>query len=196
MIALYIHGFNSAGFGNKVDAWRDAFGPASVINPTLPTQPAAAMETLDWLVRRLKGPDFCLLGSSLGGFYALNLALRHQVPAVLINPAIQNVAEGLNYAKDGITNYKTEESYAYTEDDFEALQSLELSGQDWPQLRGLIYAYLDADDEVLPAARIAAFFKEQGLYQQLFAGGNHRFEHMSEAIADFQKQFKSAVTGI
>ncbi len=191
MIALYIHGFNSAGFGNKVDAWRDAFGPASVINPTLPVQPAAAMETLDWLVSRLKGPDFCLLGSSLGGFYALNLALRHQVPAVLINPAVKDVAQGLAYAKEGITNYKTEEAYAYTDLDSQALESLELSAQDWQQLQGLIYAYLDAEDEVLPAPKIAAFFKEQGLYSHMFAGGSHRFEHMPEAIADFKTQFKN-----
>ena len=190
MKALYIHGFNSAGFGNKVDAWREAFGPDSVINPTLPVQPQAAMELLDWMVARFKGPDFCLLGSSLGGFYSLNLALRHQVPAVLINPAVQDVANGLAYAKDGITNYKTEEAYAYTDADFKALTDLELVPQDWAKLKGLIYAYLDADDEVLPAPRIDAFFKEQGLYSHLFAGGNHRFEHMHEAIADFQAQLK------
>lgn len=190
MRALYIHGFNSAGFGNKVDGWREVFGPDSVINPTLPVQPRAAIALLSYLVEKLQGPDFCLLGSSLGGYYALWLARRYRVPTLLINPAVQDVAAGLAYAKDPITNYKTDETYCYTPDDFAALSELELQAADWPHLQGHVYAYLDAEDEVLPAPQIAELLKSKGLPVTLYPGGNHRFEHLAEAIADFKSHLQ------
>ena len=188
MKVLYIHGFNSAGFGNKVDAWREVFGPASVINPTLPVQPEAAMELLDYLVESLNGPDFCILGSSLGGFYAMNLAKRHNVKTMLVNTALKNVGAGLAYASKTQTNYKTSETYHYTPADFAALEALELTEPDFQRLQPHTFAYMDADDEVLPAAEIRDFFVERKIYARLFPGGSHRFEHMAEAIADFREK--------
>lgn len=184
--ALYIHGFNSAGFGGKNDALRAELGAGHVVNPTLPTSPAAAMQVLNWLVERLNTPNFFVLGSSLGGFYALNLALHYPVNVVLVNPAILNVAPGLAYAKEGLTNYKTGEVYAYTDQDLKELEALEIP--DWTAFKGRIWAYLDADDEVLPAPQIAAFLKEKGLYVRVFEGGDHSFQHLDELFVDFKEQ--------
>lgn len=186
MNILYIHGFNSAGFGSKVDALREAYGAASVINPTLPTHPAAAMELLGGLCTRFAGPDFFVLGSSLGGFYALNLALRHNVRAVLVNPAVRDVAQGLAYARGPQTNFKTGETYHFTDDDLRALAALEVPGNAWSVLAGRVRAYLDADDEVLPAPVIADFLRSRGIATTLFPGGNHAFTHMSEVLADLR----------
>ncbi len=188
MKVLYIHGFNSAGFGNKVDAWRDVFGADSVINPTLPVQPEAAMSLLNYLVEKLNGPDFCVMGSSLGGFYAMNLAKKHRVNTLLINTALLNVGQGLAYAKDMQTNYKTGETYHYSAADFAALDRLELSEEDWQTMQPHTFAYMDAEDEVLPAQRIHDFFVDKGIYARIFPGGDHRFQHMSEAIADFRQK--------
>lgn len=188
MHVLYIHGFNSAGFGNKVDAWREAFGAHTVINPTLPVQPAAAMTLLRYLVQKLQGPDFCVMGSSLGGFYALNLAKEFSVKTLLINGAIKDVAYGLDYAKNPLTNYKTDELYRWTDEDFAAIRAMELSDTDWAAVQPHVYAYLDADDEVLPSPQIHAFLKDKGIYTKMFPGGDHRFQHMAEAILDFKAQ--------
>lgn len=191
MHVLYIHGFNSAGFGNKVDAWREHFGNHTVINPTLPVQPDAAMTLLRYLVEKLQGPDFCIMGSSLGGFYALNLAKTFSVKTMLINAAVKEVSQGLSYAKDPLTNYKTDEVYHWTDADFAALRSMELSAEDWSALKPHTYAYLDADDEVLPSPLIYDFFQTQGIYAKMFAGGDHRFQHMPEAIKDFLQQIST-----
>ncbi|MEZ0370034.1 MAG: YqiA/YcfP family alpha/beta fold hydrolase [Candidatus Sericytochromatia bacterium] len=188
MKVLYIHGFNSAGFGAKTDALRAAFGAGSVINPSLPPQPAAAMQLLDYLVGHLAGPDLLILGSSLGGFYALNLALKHPVTTVLVNPAVRDVAPGLAYALGSVNNYKTGESYTWSEADLEALGDLELADTDWPRLQGHVRAYLDAGDEVLPAPQIAAFLESQGIPVRLFPGGSHPFEHMDELLVDLGAQ--------
>jgi len=184
--ALYIHGFNSAGFGGKNDALRAELGAGNVVNPTLPTSPAAAMQVLDWLVSRLNAPNFFVLGSSLGGFYALNLALHHPVNVVLVNPALINVAPGLAYAKEEQTNFKTGEKYAYTDQDLKELEALEIS--DWTAFKGRVFAYLDADDEVLPAPKSAEFLKSKGFHVRLFEGGDHLFQHMDELFVDLNKQ--------
>lgn len=189
MNILYIHGFNSGGFGGKVDALRASYGPASVINPTLPTQPAAAMQLLGTLCERFAGPDFFVLGSSLGGFYALNLALQYNVRAVLINPAVKDVARGLAYAEGQQTNYKTGESYFFSPQDLQDLAALELADADWPRLSEQVRAYLDAEDEVLPAPRIAEFLQGHGIATTLYPGGNHSFEHMAEALQDLQQHW-------
>lgn len=189
MKALYIHGFNSAGFGGKCDALRAELGAGNVVNPSLPVSPAAAMEVLDWLVSHLHAPDFFVLGSSLGGYYALNLALRYPVNAVLVNPAIRQVSPGLAYAKEPQTNYKTGEVYSYSERELAELDALEI--QDWSAFKGRIFAYLDAGDEVLPAPENADFLKAQGLHVRLFEGGDHLFQHMPELFADLRQQLKA-----
>lgn len=193
MKALYIHGFNSAGFGGKADTLRQAFGADSVINPSLPPNPQAAFALLDYLVSQLHGPDFLILGSSLGGFYALNLALKYPVNTVLVNPAVRDVSPGLAYALGEITNYKTNETYHWTADDLKALDALEISEAGWAQLgqpNSHVRAYLDAEDEVLPAPRIAEFLSAQGIKTQLYPGGNHMFMHMDELLTDVRSWLK------
>lgn len=184
MKALYIHGFNSAGFGGKVDDFRRAMGAQDVISPNLPTQPQAALALLNDLVKALKPTGVFLVGSSLGGYYCLRLALEHQVKAVLINPALKDVAPGLRSYLGTQTNYKTGEVYQWTESDLAALQTMQLNDADWPELKPWVRAYLDQDDELLPAIRHAEFLKTYGIYTQLYPGGNHQFAHMPELLDD------------
>ncbi len=184
MKALYIHGFNSAGFGGKVDDFRRVMGAQHVISPNLPTQPVFALELLNDLVSALKPGGVFLVGSSLGGYYSLRLAFDHQVKAVLINPALKEVAPGLRSYLGTQTNYKTGESYQWTESDLEALQAMELKDSDWPELKPCVRAYLDRDDELLPASRHAEFLQNQGIYTRLYEGGNHQFAHMDQLLED------------
>lgn len=128
--------------------------------------------------------EFAIIGSSLGGFYALNLALKHLVPTILINPALVQVAEGLKTYLGIQTNYKTQEVYNWTEADLEALRQLELKSADWVRLKGHLRAYLDEGDQVLPAQAHAELLKSHGIYTQLYPAGNHLFEHLPELVTD------------
>jgi predicted esterase YcpF (UPF0227 family) len=186
MKCIYVHGFNSAGFGPKVDAWRQAFGADSVINPTLPSQPEAAVQLLSYLTERLLAPDLCLMGSSLGGFYSLQMARRFPVRAVLINPAIKGLAQGLAYAQGAQTNYKTGESYDFRAEDLQALDAMELSEAEFAAIAPRLAVFMDADDEVLPTARTAEYLRAFGAYVKVYPGGNHHFQHMPEMIADLR----------
>lgn len=82
---LYIHGFASSGHSHKGQLLRKHF--EEVYTPSLSHIPALAMETLEQFVDAMPTPPL-LLGSSLGGFYALYLSQRLSLPAVLINPVV------------------------------------------------------------------------------------------------------------
>ncbi|PIQ27858.1 esterase [bacterium (Candidatus Blackallbacteria) CG17_big_fil_post_rev_8_21_14_2_50_48_46] len=188
MYWIYVHGFNSAGYGNKVDALRAFYGAESVLNPTLPVDPAEAMAFLRALISRLPQSEIFLLGSSLGGFYSLNLALEFPVRAVLINPALQNVAGGLRQYLGTLKNCKTQESYAWTQAELNALLELELNAEKVRAASSRILAYLDQDDEVLPTAEHAALLESWQISSQVFSGGNHQFQHMQEALGDLNQR--------
>lgn len=187
MKALYIHGFNSAGFGGKVNVLRQFWGP-EVVNPSLPTSPQEAMALLNYLAPQLKAPDFCVVGSSLGGLYALQLACNHGVNALLINPGFLNLKTGLAYALGELTNYKTQETHVFTEADLDYLEGLELTTQDYKHIASHVWAYFDAGDEVLPSHQNARFLSEHGIYTQVYEGGNHQFEHMTDMLNDFAQR--------
>jgi hypothetical protein len=69
MKILYIHGFNSAGYGDKINHLKEAFGPENVIAPTLPYQPDKAMILLEFLTDSIKDKDkLYILEHPLEGF--------------------------------------------------------------------------------------------------------------------------------
>lgn len=84
---LYIHGFGSCGSGNKARALAEHFGSEALLAPDLPVEPRAAIRLLSELIA--DDAVELLVGSSLGGFYALWLNGLRPVPAVLINPSVR-----------------------------------------------------------------------------------------------------------
>ena len=87
---VYIHGFNSSAASFKARLLRAALAQRGreheFVCPDLPHCPRDAIEHLERLVERARP---CLVGSSLGGYYATWLAEKHGVRAVLVNPAVR-----------------------------------------------------------------------------------------------------------
>jgi len=85
---IYIHGFGSHGLGSKANAFRNYFKDKeeAFIAPSLSYVPELAIQTLEELIESCD--DVKLIGSSLGGFYALYLAQKYGLKVVLINPSI------------------------------------------------------------------------------------------------------------
>jgi predicted esterase YcpF (UPF0227 family) len=84
---IYIHGFNSSEQSFKAQAmrtWLSGFNVDYQV-PRLHFDPRIAMLQLENLLT----PGCKLIGSSLGGFYATYLSQKHQIDAVVINPAVQ-----------------------------------------------------------------------------------------------------------
>jgi predicted esterase YcpF (UPF0227 family) len=85
---IYIHGFGGSGAGHKAELFREYFMLRGIpyIAPSLPTNPSLAMQTLSELIEAFD--DVSLIGSSLGGYYAIYLCEKYNLKTVLINPSI------------------------------------------------------------------------------------------------------------
>jgi len=89
MKILYIHGFNGSPEGEKLDMLRRSFKKYEIIAPQHDSRAENVFRLLDEIAESLDTLDDAILGSSLGGFWANFLSLKHGVGAVLVNPAIQ-----------------------------------------------------------------------------------------------------------
>lgn len=90
-VVLYVHGFASSGLGQKAEQLRRHYGNMGVpfLAPSLSYIPDLAMATLEEIITACGTKRIRLIGGSLGGFYAAYLSRRCDLPAVLINPAMQ-----------------------------------------------------------------------------------------------------------
>jgi len=120
---IYIHGFGSSGFSRKPELYR-AFCKAKCIPficPSLPTIPNLAMQTLEELIQSYE--NVSLIGSSLGGFYALYLAQKYQLKAVVINPAMHPY-ERLKEALNQSINYHDRSTFEWNDTHLAMLKNL------------------------------------------------------------------------
>lgn len=89
---LFIHGFDSSPASYKGVLTRDYLArcrsSVEFIAPQIPNDPLAACELLQQIIEDHTG-QIALMGSSLGGFYALHMAKRYALRAVLVNPAVE-----------------------------------------------------------------------------------------------------------
>jgi len=121
---LYIHGFGSSGVGGKSTQFRDYFKCKNVpfIAPSLSYVPELAIKTLEEFIESYD--EISLIGSSLGGYYAMYLAQKYGLKAVLINPAM-NSAKTLKRAinKQGYArNYYDGSSFEWNEGHIKMLE--------------------------------------------------------------------------
>jgi len=188
MKILYIHGFNSAGYGDKVNKLKEEFGARNVIAPTLPYDPKEAINQLEFLVSNLKNLEpFMLVGTSLGGAYTIYLSYKFDVLGVVINPTIKPY-EDLKTQIGKQTNYKTGEEYFFTEEHVEFLKNIQLPKEEIAKVKDKLYIYLDEEDELLDSKETKSFFESIGIYVKMFPGGDHRFRHMDELLQDLRNK--------
>ena len=186
MKVIYIHGFNSAGYGDKVSKLKEHFGDENVLSINLPYNPEKAISLLEYLIRNLKNEEpLLLVGTSLGGAYTLYLSYKFDVPGVIINPSVKP-SEDLKSEVGKQKNYKTDEEYYFKEEYLNFLKKIEIPIQELQKIKDKLYIYLDEGDELLDSRKTAEYFK--GFYVKMFEGGNHRFQHMDELLEDLKSK--------
>jgi len=186
MKVIYIHGFNSAGYGDKVSKLKEHFGDENVLSINLPYNPEKAISLLEYLIRNLKNEEpLLLVGTSLGGAYTLYLSYKFDIPGVIINPSVKP-SEDLKTEVGKQKNYKTDEEYYFKEEYFNFLKKIEIPIQELQKIKDKLYIYLDEEDELLDSKETAEYFK--GFYVKMFKGGNHRFQHMDELLEDLKSK--------
>ncbi len=124
---LYAHGFRSSSQSRKARELADylaAHAPGiTLLTPDLSFDPAIAIEQLDGLCRQYAPEELTIVGSSLGGFYALVLAERFGCRAALLNPSLRPY-ETLAKHLGPQTNLYSGEAFEFTEAHLATLQSL------------------------------------------------------------------------
>lgn len=112
-MVLYIHGFASSGKATKARLTTKYFhGKCKVFTPSLPVEPNRAFQELEKIIHKHRSLN--IIGSSLGGFYALLLSGKYNLKTVLINPALFPDRQLKEYV--GVnTNYSTGEKFIWEE---------------------------------------------------------------------------------
>lgn len=193
MTTLYIHGFASTGATSKVDQLREILGPdEEVIAPTLTHCPFNDIETLCDIIESSKVKT--VVGSSLGGFYAIALAQRYDLRVVLINPAL-DPATTLEPMIGTVKVYGTNTEFTWGRPQLreldalsymvEAAIQLETSELTWPN----VLILLAEKDELLDSHVTAARFSLAKVIMD--PNEDHRFGSMypyAEEIRRISKQ--------
>ena len=178
MTLLYLHGFTSGPESLKAIALRERMQARGLgdqfICPQLPPSPAAAIALAEGLIER-HGVT-ALVGSSLGGYYATWLAERHDLKAVMVNPAVVAHLALEKYLGPHRFIY-SDESFEFTRQHVEELRALDVPTLTRPENFWLL---LETGDETLDYRHAVA--KCAGCRQTVLEGGGHDFTRWEEHL--------------
>lgn len=163
---LYIHGFASSGHSHKAHVLRQHFD--EVYAPSLSPIPQLAVETLEQFVDALAEPPL-LIGSSLGGFYALYLSQRMSLPAILVNPVVK-LAPEIDQLRGMHRNYFDGSQFEFTDAHLQSLHDYLCPAPSSDRL----LLMLQMGDEVLNHHQTLQ--QLPGAQQLIELGGDHSFQ--------------------
>jgi len=173
MQIIYIHGFKSCGDGNKSGALKGYFKNIPVLSPDLPFSPKKAVSFLE----NILSPESVLVGSSLGGYYAIYLAEKYKLKAVLINPSLKPYKTlkpftGIQY------RYCDEKPFKWKKEYLKELKKYKTEPE-----KGEYLVLLQSRDEILNyKTSLKKFKKRKNAKVIVEHGGNHRFENLKDYL--------------
>jgi uncharacterized protein len=183
-VLIYIHGLNSSALSYKAGLVRrrmlERGRGDEFVCLELPDRPRRAIALLEELIRESGPGRTALIGSSLGGYYATWLAERHDVRAVLVNPAVRPY-DLLGPALGMQTNLYTGVRYELTSGHVDELREYDVA-----TIQPRRYLLLvSTGDEVLDYTQ--AVEKYRGSEQVIEQGGDHGFSdferHLERVLA-------------
>jgi len=180
---IYIHGFGSSGQSAKVKILKEEFKDESFIAPSLSYVPELAIGTLKELITAFcKHEKVYLIGSSLGGYYAIYLADYFKIPAVLINPSTKPTIT-LQKVLGTPHNFYDGASYEWNENHLKMLEKYEVK-----TIQPELYLLLtQKGDETLNYKE--AVEKLNGCQSFIEDGGSHSFENIQKQTQNIRKFF-------
>jgi hypothetical protein len=159
---LFLHGFASSGNATKAKVLKkycsDNFKKKNYtfLSPDLPIEPDKAIKLISDILKSAD-EDTTILGSSLGGYYAMWAGTKFNVNIVLINPAVEPY-EGLKERIGLNTNYQTGEEFEFKEDYVKQLKDLAAENDNSKLPKEKIVLMLAEDDDLLDYKRTLEYF--------------------------------------
>ncbi|MFK8019652.1 MAG: YqiA/YcfP family alpha/beta fold hydrolase [Pseudomonadales bacterium] len=173
-LVLYVHGFQSSPQSAKAQQCKKYLQRSSpeleFLAPQIPSYPLQAIRLLKAIIERNAGRRVVLLGSSLGGYYALHLAQHFGLRAALINPSIYPFKTIAQYLGPQINPY-TNEQFTLQERHISELQNMQVRLQADEYQNFLLL--LQTGDETLDFTEASAYLC--GARAIIEYGGNHSF---------------------
>lgn len=179
---IYLHGFRSAPASIKAQALKARMTERGLADrfwcEQLPVSPRAAIALAEAAIARARAAGLTptVVGSSLGGYYATWLAERHDLQAVLVNPAVVAPLELGAYVGTQDNMY-TGERFEFTRGHIDELRALEVAAITRPQRYWLL---VETGDEVLDYRH--AVDKYAGARQTVLEGGDHGFSRWEDYL--------------
>ena len=198
---IYLHGFRSSPLSAKASLLAQKFDamiapqavanrplPAKLLGQALPTYryycpqlPASPKLAMDLVVERYApGPQDCLIGSSLGGYYAAYLAETFGCRCVLLNPAVRPARDLAPYVGEH-KMFHSDHAFVFQAEYLSELRALEISGLSEPSRYFLIAA---KGDELLDWREMLAKYP---------AGTLKLLEESDHALSDFDSHLDQVV---
>lgn len=187
---IYCHGLGSSGQSEKATILKQTCGDLGVAAPDLPLEPRWAIRRIEEEIDRLPSEPYLLIGSSLGGFYALNLHQKHGLPAVLLNPATNPFQE-----KDNSAAIKQHLDYpiAWQKEYNTQLFQMQIPPEEVNPNN--LWIYLAQDDELLNYRRAEAYFAVNNCAVTVLSSGGHRLDNFGELISDIRRIYAELSAG-
>lgn len=179
---IYIHGFGSSGKAFKARLLKRLYPEIPLYSPDLPQEPQEAIQLLeDFILKKCHSKQLLLIGSSLGGFYALHLHVKYNLFAVLLNPTVQPTPDLGNRIKN-YTNFNPSLSAEWQRKYLPYLSQYYHSPQEIH--RNMLFVYLNRDDEILNCQIAEAYFKQSNCRFSLFDQGGHVFLNFPQILPE------------
>lgn len=185
---VYLHGFNSAGTVNN-DKVIELMKLDDVYIITYNTF-GNASEIIDKIAGEVDGfTDLIFVGTSLGGFFAAQLAKRFDAPAVLINPLFEPETNLKQFIDVPQANFVTEELRTLTATAVESYAGLpEIANPDKYAIVPLVI--IAEDDELIPFALSKEHFQRLILFTT--KDGGHRYNKPKQLLSVIQNYLNQA----
>ena len=189
---IYIHGFNSTGPSSvKYNELTMGLPNETIYCPTYPSNdPDEAIRHLSSVIEekmKIHDEELMLVGTSLGGYYAQYLGRKYNAKVVLINPALNPMASLLKYVDKETMNFYSREKYTITDATINALTQYNV--ENYSHEYGTL-VLLDAGDDIINYKDALMKYNDVG-HVITYAGGNHRFAHMEQALPEIEGYYNS-----
>jgi hypothetical protein len=181
---LYLHGFRSSPRSFKAQrlgAWLARHRPGLTwCCPQLPPSPREAMALARALTADWPAPGSAVVGSSLGGFYALALAEERGWRCVLLNPAVEPARDLAAYIGEQQTFHDPAERFHFRAEFVDELREIARRTPARLTHPKRCLAVIARGDEVLDWREMAA--RCAGARIELLEGGDHALSNFDELL--------------
>lgn len=176
---VYIHGFMSAGKGGKYEALKRRYRKGfNIMSPSFSDSVAETELELNLLMETEEMNTegiICLIGTSLGGFYARYLASIYKLRAILINPVLNPSTHMKKYIDMKLTNYKTGNEFIFSQEDVDTLISMENKIRENSDEDSVFLPVLANQDDVIDKSEVEKKFDDI-----IYIDDDHQFNNAFE----------------